>query len=321
MEIISNKAKFYGEGGKYLGIMVVNLILTVVTLGIYYPWARAKALQYLYGETEFAGNRLTFHGTGKEMFKGFIKAVVIVGILYGIYFAAIFSGKPVFIGVGVLVFLIGFLLIIPLAIHGGMRYRMSRTSWKGIHFGYRGTLKELLGIYFKGIFFTIITFGIYGSWFMVNLERYIVSNVRLGNVKFRFDGEGTDLFLINFKLMLVYGFTCGIGAIFYVFWYLRNRNHFFINNLKLEQDGQVYTFQSTLNPGDIFITTFINTFLVIFTLGIGTPWALIRQMRMVMDNIELQGAIDPDSIVQTEENYADATGDDLLSMLDLGFAF
>ncbi len=316
MEQVTNQTKFYGDGGKYLGILAVNFILTIITLGLYYPWARAKNLQYIYGETEFSGNRLMFHGTGKEMFKGFIKAMVVIVILYGIYFSALRSADSTFRLVGTLVFLIGFLLLIPLAIHGGLRYRMSRTSWKGIHFGYRGKLGELFGIWFKGVFFTIITFGIYGSWFSVNLRKYIISNIRLGNVKFRFDGEGGDLFIINLKFILVY-LSLGI----YIFWFLRNHNHFAINNLKVVQDDFPVTFRSTLTPGEIFTTSIVNVLIVICTLGIGLPWAIIRNMRMVFNNIELDGAFNPDSIVQTEESYADATGDDLLSMLDIGFDF
>ncbi|HNM25133.1 MAG TPA: DNA translocase FtsK [Saprospiraceae bacterium] len=56
MQQISTKIEFHGEGGKYFAILFVNIILTILTLGLYYPWARAKNLQYLYGETEFAGS-------------------------------------------------------------------------------------------------------------------------------------------------------------------------------------------------------------------------------------------------------------------------
>jgi uncharacterized membrane protein YjgN (DUF898 family) len=317
MEITTQKTQFYGEGGKYFGIVIVNFILTVITLGLYYPWARAKTLQYLYGETEFAGNRLTFHGTGKEMFMGFIKAVGILFVLYIILVVGIASKNPALILSGVLVFFVGFLLIIPLAIHGGLRYRMSRTSWKGIHFGYRGKLSELLGLYFKGLFLTIITLGIYGPWFSASLERYIADNLRLGNVRFRFDGQGKDLFIIVLKFAFLVYLTLGI----YTFWYLRNINHWAINNLKLIQDEQEYSFISTLTPGQIFETSLINLLLVIFTLGIGFPWAVMRQMRLIFDNIELQGAFNADAVIQTEGDYSDATGDDLLSMLDIGLHF
>ena len=178
MEITSTKIKFYGDGAKYFGILIVNLLLTIVTLGLYYPWARAKNLQYLYGETEFAGSRFAFHGTGKEMFKGFIKAIAIVGVLVIILQASQFSKNGAMMVIGFTIYILGILTLIPLAIHGGLRYRMSRTSWRGIHFGYRGNLRELFGICFKGMLLTILTLGIYGSWFQCNLRRYLESNIR-----------------------------------------------------------------------------------------------------------------------------------------------
>ena len=80
MEVITpasnHKFRFNGEGGTYFGIVFINWVFTVLSLGLYYPWAKAKKLHYLYGETELADSRFSFTGTGAEMFKGFIKAVI-----------------------------------------------------------------------------------------------------------------------------------------------------------------------------------------------------------------------------------------------------
>lgn len=317
MEIVSTKVKFYGDGAKYFGIIIVNLLLTIITFGLYYPWARAKNLQYLYGETEFAGSRFAFHGTGREMFKGFIKAIVIIGILLAVYYTSMLSNNKGMLVTGLIITYVGFLVLIPIAIHGGLRYRMSRTSWRGIHFGYRGNLSELLIIYFKGLVLTILTLGIYWSWFQVNMRRYMENHVRLGNVQFSFEGEGSELFFIHLKGFFLTILTLGI----YSFWYVRNLNHFTVNNSYLEQDGNKFGFRSNLTAGDIFITAIVNYFLIVFTLGLGTPWAILRQMRMVLDNAELEGAFNPDIVLQTEESYADATGEDLLDILDVGLDF
>ncbi|WP_410482280.1 DUF898 family protein [Riemerella anatipestifer] len=56
-------------------------------------------------------------------------------------------------------------MIIPFAIHGSFRYRMSRTSYRGIRFGYRGNRKEFIKKFLKWTLFTIVTFGIYAAWF------------------------------------------------------------------------------------------------------------------------------------------------------------
>jgi uncharacterized membrane protein YjgN (DUF898 family) len=317
MEIITQRLKFYGEGSKILGIVVVNLVLTILTLGLYYPWARAKMLQYTYGETEFSGSRFAFHGTGKEMFKGFIKAIAIIGALVIIYQLGIFSKNTSLTVLTSIIYFVGILVLIPIAIHGGLRYRMSRTSWRGIHFGYRGNLRELFEIYIKGTLLTVVTLGIYGSWFSINVRRYLAEHVRLGNCQFSYEGDGADYFWLNFKGILLTILTLGI----YSFWYARDLNHYFFNNLKMTQNDNQSTFRSNLTAGDIFITGLVNYFLVVFTLGIGTPWAIIRQMRMTLNNVELEGIFDPDNVEQTEENYNDATGEDMLDMLDIGLDF
>jgi uncharacterized membrane protein YjgN (DUF898 family) len=251
------------------------------------------------------------------MFKGFLKAVLIIGVLLSIYFGASMSSNTTTIVMGTIVYIVGIITVIPLAIHGGLRYRMSRTSWRGIHFGYRGNLRELLELYFKGVMLTIFTFGIYGSWLSASLRRFITDNVRLGNTRFRFDGEGKELFIINLKGILLLYPTLGI----YTFWWIKNLNHYHINHMHIEQDGNTFGFTSNLSAGEIFSTTFTNNLLIIFTLGLGTPWAILRSMRMVLNNAELAPGFNPDAVLQTEEAYTDATGDDLLSMLDIGLDF
>ena len=49
-------------------------------------------------------------------------------------------------------------------------------------------------VIFKGLFFTIITFGIYSAWFAMDLRRYILSNIKVGNARFVYNGDGTEYF-------------------------------------------------------------------------------------------------------------------------------
>ena len=102
---------------------------------------------------------------------------------------------------------------------------------------------------------------------------------------------------------------------------MKNRNNFFINNSVLYQDGRKSQFNSSLTAGDVFEVSLVNGLLTLITLGIYTPWAMLREMRMVIDNVTLEGQFVPEAVVQTEENYADATGEDLLDMLDIGLDF
>jgi len=57
--------EFTGSGSEYFKIWIVNILLTIVTLGIYYPWARVRSNRYLYGNSSMEGKNFDYHATGK----------------------------------------------------------------------------------------------------------------------------------------------------------------------------------------------------------------------------------------------------------------
>ncbi len=303
---------FKGNGNEYFGIVIVNFLLTIITLGLYYPWAKARQLQYLYGTTEFNNSRFEFHGTGKEMFKGFIKAIILVGILLGSYIGLILLNHPIF---AILIYLTGIALLIPLAIHGSYRYRMSRTSWRGIRFGYRGDRNELMSKFFRDLLLTLITFGIYGAWLSIHLRNYVLSNIRFGNATFKYQGNGGEYLGINVKGYFLTILTLGI----YFFWWKRELFEYYINNLVLIDDNKKIKLRTTATGGDFFQLYFINLLIIVFTLGIGYAWVVARSLQFLLSKIEITGNVDLEVIIQTEESFNDATGEDLSDMLDLGF--
>lgn len=322
MEIIEQKSlhtnpvkvypfSFVGTGGAYFGIAIVNIILKIFTLGLYYPWAKAKELQYLYGSTLFDESRFEFHGTGAEMFKGFIKAILIFAV-FAIGFVVGLNFLPV---LAIIWYIVGIALIVPLAIHGSYKYRMSRTSWRGIRFGYRGNRKEFMLLFFKELFFTIISLGIYGAWMAINLRNYVLSNIRFGSAEFKYSGRGGEYFVLNIKGYFLTLITLGI----YMFWWQKDLFNYYIDNLTLHHKDDKIRLKSTASGGDFFGLLVVNLLILIFTLGIGYPWVLTRTLKFILSKIEIIGNVDTDQLVQTEQEYNDATGEDMSDMLDLGF--
>ena len=306
------KLSFHGQGKAYFGIIIVNWLFTIVTLGFYFPWAKAKNLKYLYGSTALENDRFAFHGTGREMFVGFIKTIVIFGLIYGILALFMYLEMPI---LGVLLFYFAFIAILPVAVHGSYRYRFSRTSWRGIRFGYRGDRNELVVNFFQWIFFTIITLGIYGAWLEMKLRNYLMSHVRAGNVEFKYKGVGSKYFILNLKGYLLSIITLGI----YSFWWYKDLFAYYVDNLSLHKDGQQIKMKSIATVGDIFKMVMGNLLIVIFTLGLGYAWAVTRTMNFMVSNIKLQGDMDLTNIQQTEDDYNDATGDDMTGFLDINF--
>ena len=64
---------YQGKGIDLFRIGIVNFILSMLSLGLYYPWAKAKTLQYLYSQTTFEEQPFVFSGTGRECLKDLSK--------------------------------------------------------------------------------------------------------------------------------------------------------------------------------------------------------------------------------------------------------
>lgn len=312
-EVKKYEISFHGKGGEFFGILIVNWLLTVLTLGIYYPWAKAKKLKFLYASTEFNGDNFSFNGTGKEMFKGFIKTIILFAVLMVLMVAIIYLFKMP--QLGVLVLYAGIFAILPLAIHGSYRYRMSRTSWRGIRFGYRGNRKEFILKFYKWVFYTIITFGIYAAWLSINIRNYVLSNIKLGDIEFKYKGSGGEYFGMNLKGYFLTLITLGI----YLFWWQRDLFAYYIDNLKLHKGEKVLNLKSTATAGGFFKLSIVNLLILVFTLGLGYAWVLARSLKFVFKSIEIEGDIDLNTILQSEENFNDATGDDISDALNIDF--
>jgi uncharacterized membrane protein YjgN (DUF898 family) len=125
------EVRFTGSGSEYFRIWIVNLLLTLVTLGIYYPWAKVRRLRYFYGNTLVGEQPLGFHADPKKMLRGYL-LVVLMLVLYSL--AGHFS--PV---AGFVAFLI-VAAIWPALLKSSMQFRLANTSWRGLRLRFRGSV-------------------------------------------------------------------------------------------------------------------------------------------------------------------------------------
>lgn len=308
--------KYFGKGGEFAIIYFKNLFLTIITLGLYYPWAKVEKLKYHYQSTELDSSRFSFTGTGTEIFKGFIKVYLTLFLLYGFLLYGLQTQKEIIVASAIVVFYLFLILIIPFAIHGAARYRASRSAWKGIYFKYLGDRKELFWKCVKGMLLTVLTFGIYGAWFSVDIRKYILSHLRFGNLSFNFKGDGGELFWIYLKMVLLMYPTLGI----YTFWFQKNLWKFYAENTEITQNGKKVKFKFNMKAGDVFELTVVNFLLTLFTLGLATPWVIVRTFSYIFRFLHIEEGLETDSIQQVSyDDYDDAAGDDWLDFLDIDF--
>lgn len=300
---------FHGDGGTLFGIHLKNLLLTIVTLGIYSFWAKADVRQYLYSQTSVDGDRFAYAGTGGELFRGFFKAMglVIVGGIIAAILAALVSEI-----VGALVgYALVALFVFPLAIVGSRRYRLSRTSWRGIKFSFHGDYVEFLGVFIPGLLLTAVTLGIYYPFFHANVRRFVVSGTRFGNQTFEFTGNGSDLLPRHLLLYILLPLTLGI----YWFWHVAHRHRYYWEHTRFG----TARFQSSMDGGDLLVFTLVNSLLTIVTLGIAFPWVQARTMRFQCERIGVVGMEAFDAALQ-DARAAGVTGEGLSEMFEMDLA-
>lgn len=124
---------FSGSGSEYFRIWIVNLLLLIVTLGLYYPWAKVRKLRYFHNHTEVAGHPLDFHGNPRQMLRGFLLMAALL-FVYGL------AGN-VNQTAGAIAGLI-LALVWPALLRASLQFKLAQTSWRGLRFSFRGSMKD-----------------------------------------------------------------------------------------------------------------------------------------------------------------------------------
>jgi uncharacterized membrane protein YjgN (DUF898 family) len=303
---LTRKPEFHGDGGTLFGIYLVNVLLSIITLGIYSFWGKTRLRTYLYGQTEFDGDRFAYHGTGGELLRGWFKALGLL-LLTALAAGAVMALINQVAGVLVLYGALG-LLLFPVALVGSRKYRLSRTSWRGIRFSFRGEWPDLLAIYVPGILLTIITLGIYYPVFHVNVRRFLVNESRFGDQAFEFDGNGGDLIGRHVLALLLTPLTLGL----YWFWYAAYRQRYYWAHTAFAQAR----FSSSMTGGQLAGLVLTNVLLLCLTLGLAFPWLKARTIRFQCQCLALEGPEDFAAIRQ-DALAASATGEGLTEILDV----
>lgn len=125
--------RFTGSGSEYFRIWIVNLLLTIVTLGLYLPWAKARRLRYFHGNTLVGGHPMGFHGEPIQMLKGSL--LVAAFLLAYVFVGGVSPGLQALMTLAALA-------AMPALMRSALRFRLTHTSWRGLRFGFSGTMAQ-----------------------------------------------------------------------------------------------------------------------------------------------------------------------------------
>lgn len=308
-----HRLSFHGTAGSLFVLRLINMFLTLITLGIYHFWGKVRVRNYLWGETEFDGDRFAYHGTGRELLAGFRKSALLFGLLYLLFQAVPYVPGGPTARIGTLLLAYGLLMVfVPLAMVGARRYRLSRTSWRGIRFSFRGNAAEFIKIFVRGTLLSLATLGIYYPFFMVDQYGFMMAHSYFGSKKWGFDGKGRDLLKSFLTAVLLSILTFGV----YWFWFTAKKQRYLWEHTTFG----AARFSASMTGGGLLLLNLGNLFLLVLTLGLAWPWVAIRNINYTFSHLALEGPLDLESI-QQESQTASAAGEELGGLLDLDSDF
>jgi uncharacterized membrane protein YjgN (DUF898 family) len=169
--------EFRADGAEYFRIWIVNLLLTIVTLGIYSAWAKVRRMRYFYGNTFLDGQSFDYHAKPLAILKGRL-------IIFGAYvlFVLAIQAYPLLM----LPLVIAMIFAIPWIIMKARRFQMRVTSYRNLRFNFHGDYSGAMGAFVGWYFLTALTAGIiFPKWLHRRVE-YTLDNTAYGKTRFRF---------------------------------------------------------------------------------------------------------------------------------------
>jgi uncharacterized membrane protein YjgN (DUF898 family) len=306
----SYRLRFHGTGNSLFLLILKNVLLTLLTVGIYAAWAKTERRKFIWQNTEFHGQRFLYRGTGQELFIGYLKVAAGYAVFLLVpMIVRQFSTTAAIAMQGV--FVLGLLWLIPFAVYWSHAYLLSRTSWRGVSFALAPGAKTFAKAFIVGYLLTLLTLGLYAPIWMNRMHAITLQRTSFGNLPFRYEGKDSEVWKMSIKGFLLSIVTLGV----YYFWFLAalgryRMEHTYLGNAR----GR-----STLQGGESFRLGLIYIFGTTLTLGLAFPWIVCYSLRNVLDKMSFEGEIDFARVGKAEAQ-GDAMGDGLADAMDLGLS-
>ncbi|MCZ4303950.1 YjgN family protein [Zoogloeaceae bacterium G21618-S1] len=341
---------FAGSGGEYFKIWIVNLLLSIVTLGLYSAWAKVRRERYFLGNTLLDGSPFEYLADPVKILKGrlLVMAVIVVANI-----AAEFN--PLLNLAATLVFVV----LVPWMISRALRFRAYNTSWRGLRFGFDGLTWEAAKAWVLWPIAGVLSLGILFPIALAKQRRYLFTHLRFGQAPFEIDlplgpvyrifGRVGLLALVYVAVLVALGFVLGGplglfaagdtaqrggGEVFGLYVMLamlalyvgfaliapyvsaRMANLSF-NQANLENHG----FFSDMVAGRYVFIVLTNWLLTALTLGLYRPFAVVRLWRYRVEHLALLPAGTLDDFVAVQADEVRVIGEEAADMLDVDLGF
>lgn len=331
--------EFRGSGAEFFRIWIVNVLLSIVTLGVYSAWAKVRTKRYFYGNTYLDDHNFEYTADPIVILKGrIVAAVLLVGYILAQNFFPIISGLLVLAG----------MIIFPWLFVRAYAFNAYHSVYRGIRFRFSRSYGEAAKAYILWPFLGVITFGILYPSAMLRQEKLLVEGHSYGENQFSLNirvGQIWAIIGIMIAIGILFavvssivtgivvgvsgvgsdGYQSGVVAILsmipvFLFYFVMMA-YFTVAMMNLRYGNMVIAgnqFNANYKFGAWLWLLISNTFLIVLTLGLAIPWAMVRVVRYRASCTSLN-ARDMDHFIAGENQKTSALGDEVGEAFDLGF--
>lgn len=339
---VPQRFAFHGTGSEYFRIWIVNLFLSVVTLGIYSAWAKVRRTKYFYGSSTVAGSSFEYHGNPIAILKGRIVAFVLI-VIYNIAMRTS--------GVLALLMMVAVMAVGPWLIWKSLQFKLYNSSYRSIRFGFRGSTKETYKVYLLWPLLTFFSLFLAAPFAHQRMKQFQHSESRFGTTHFSFHATASSFYRAYLLVFMIWlagivaisvmlgaglwaflssmarpgtGDPAGLAGFFtflfalYVWMFvlfpifLTLLQNLIWNNTQL--GAHKFTCEMKW-PRMVFITL-TNMLGIICTLGLFMPFATIRMLKYRVDSMTLHPAGSLEEFVTNTQAQVSATGEGMADLLD-----
>lgn len=343
---VQHNFEFTGSGGEYFRIWIVNLLLSILTLGIYSAWAKVRREQYFHRNTLLDGSGFDYHGDPKAILKGRAIAWSLVLLL-----AMVENLAPLFHPI----LLLMLMPVLPWLMLRSFIFRARNTSYRGLRFDFHGSYWESFRVFIGYGLLTLVTFGLALPAFIRRIKLFQLNNLSFGGERFVSEpalGAFYGIFLrgalMAFLPLLVVGIVIAtmmsdasgsqagamvmmalMGGIFAMIAltylvllavvqpYIQARMANLVwNHTRIGE----HLFASTQEFKGLLVIFVTNWALTLLTLGLYWPWAKVRLAAYRARNTALatQGSLD--DFMGQANRQRQAVGEEIADAFDLDIA-
>ena len=198
--------EFHGKAGEYFRIWIVNILLTIVTLGIYSAWAKVRNKQYFYGNTLLDGSPFEYTASPMAILKGRLVVVAIL-LVYSVTVNFIPMAEPVFV--------LLFFIFLPWLIMRSLMFNARYSTYRNLSFTFDnnlgGAVKTFIGI---GLLVPL-SLGLIYPYYVHAIQSYRIDNHSFGQLYFRLQSSVKAFY--KYYLLAAAILIVGIAIIVFLF--------------------------------------------------------------------------------------------------------